>query len=87
MSESNLSSLCDSLMRSVVSAIYSSGREIMDCEQASQVLRQEMKDFLFGASYENERYCLMSGTLSEQYILASIVSSCIIKIQTKVQAK
>jgi hypothetical protein len=79
----NLSAFCEALMTAVANTVVTSGRKISDYGQASEVLKAEMKAFLFGAEYANERACVLAGTLNERYAIASLVASCLLKIKTE----
>ena len=49
-------------------------------ERALQIMRAEIKEFVAGPAYADERACVQAGTVSEQVVMASLVASCILKI-------
>ena len=51
-----------------------------NAEKACEVMRKEVKAFLFGNKYENHRECVQYGTINDNYIIASIVAECVNQI-------
>lgn len=78
-----ISTLAEGVMRSVVDVWARSGKKAVDLDQAVSVMRSEVKSFLTGPAYADSRECLRLGTLSEQWILADLVTAILEKIPTK----
>jgi hypothetical protein len=51
-----------------------------NAEKAVQVMRSELHEFLTGERYKNERESLLEGTMNERYVMASVVASCVERI-------
>jgi len=77
--EAIAASFADSVMRGVVAAAADSVRQ--DIDRAIRIMRAECKAFLFGDEYADERDCVMRGSVSQRYAIASVVASCVEKIR------
>ena len=73
-----LERLCDAVMRGVVDT----GRvRAIDAPHACRVMREEIAAFLRGPEYADERAVVMAGSVHAGYVVASIVASCVLKIE------
>lgn len=73
-----LERLCDAVMRGVVNT----GRvRTNDAPHACRVMREEIAAFLHGPEYAGERAVVLAGAVHEGYVVASIVASCVLKIE------
>lgn len=77
-----VSKLAEAVMRAALAVITQSGKKVADVDQAVQVVTDEVREFIQGPRYADERECLKLGTVNERYIMASVVSSCVLKIKT-----
>ena len=78
----NVTTLCNAVMRGVASGI-SGKREIADYNQATEVMRAEIKALLTGDEYKDARECVLNGTMHERYVIGLVVANCISKINFK----
>lgn len=76
-----IAKIADAVMRGVVKSgvivLDGSGENI---DRAIVVMREELKALLFSDGYEDERACLLVGTVSEATVVASVVLSCVNKL-------
>lgn len=74
--------LCQAVMRGVAASGV-----VTDVDAACAVMRAEVKAFLFEAEYAAERAAVISRSVSESTVVASLVAACVLKINArKVQA-
>ena len=71
--------LAEAVMHGVVASGCMKGHT--DLDLACRVMRTEVLAFLTGPEYAHERDCIRLGTLNERYVIASVVLSCVVKIQ------
>jgi hypothetical protein len=76
-----IETFCNQIMHAVADYAARTGNRVVDYEQASEVLKSEVKDFFFGDNYKDERECLLLGTVHQGYIITSIVASVLLKIK------
>lgn len=50
-------------------------------EKAIAVMREELHEFLTGDEYKNDRESLELNSVNPEYVLKSLVASCVIKIR------
>lgn len=49
--------------------------------RALEIMRAEAKEFLAGETYADERAVVLAGSVHPGYAMASVVASCVLKIQ------
>lgn len=74
----DINRLADTVMRGVVATNVVTEANL---DQAVEVMRAECKALLLGEEYKQERAALLSHSVSEQTVLASVVASCVLKIE------
>lgn len=80
--EKQIKVLCDSVMDAVAkSGVVNQKSTDAEVKRAVEIMRAEIRSFLSGHEYENERTCILAGTMSQEWVLASVVASCISKIK------
>ena len=79
--EQRVDALCEAVMHAVAAGIRDAGRKVRDYQQATDVVRQEIKDLLFGERYAVEREALRLRSVSDQTVIASVVASCLTRIE------
>jgi len=74
--------LCNTILRAVVNASRAklTGMPDTGLKAASEIMKAEVKSFLFGDEYKNERECVLAGTVHQNTVVASVVASCVNKI-------
>ena len=77
-----IAALADNVMRGVVSAgvIRNTGGDDDNVAAAVEIMRDEIKAFIAGDRYADERECLRNGSLHEGYVLGAIVANCVSRI-------
>jgi len=74
-----ISELTQTIADQSIRIIVGAGKSIKNLDQFKSVIKDELKAFLFGDQYKEERECIKAGTLSDKYIIASIIASVIQK--------
>lgn len=74
-SETNIASTAKSLMQAVV---RSGAVRSQDADVACRVMREELKSFLFGEKYADERALTLTG--GSQLAFASLTTECVRRI-------
>lgn len=79
-SENAVKEISNAVMRGTALLIKQSGKHVADYAQACEAIKSEIRAFLFGAEYEDERICLMRRSVHEGYIVASVCAGALGKI-------
>ena len=77
MADEALSSLCNAVMRAVVSAGVVTETKM---SAAVEIMRAELKAFLFEERYAEARECGAAGSLNAGYLVGLIAAECVAKI-------
>lgn len=72
--------LAETVLKATLRVITSSGKRVADTDQALAAVRAEVIEFLSGDRYQNERDCIRRGTVNPQVVIASIVASCVLRV-------
>lgn len=78
--ESAVREISQKVMQGVAVLIRQSHRRVTDYKQATQAIRDEVKAFLFGAEYADERVCLLRRSVPQSAIVASVCLGAFQKI-------
>lgn len=78
MTSSTLDRFCHDIMVGVANSGSVNERNI---DRAVTVMRAEIKDFLTGENYADERDTMLRASIHPGYVMASLVASCVIKIR------
>lgn len=81
LTESAVKQISETIMQGVAVLIRETGKQVADYGQATEVIKAEIKAFLFGDEYADERYCLINRTLHERVILSSVCLGAFQKIR------
>lgn len=73
----DISPLCSAVMRAVVAADVVTEAKMT---AAVEIMRTEVKDFLFAERYADARATVMNRSLNERYVVSLIVAECVAKI-------
>ena len=76
-----MSQSVEKLAQVLMKAVVNTGAVTEEnAEKAVQVMRSELHEFLTGERYKNERESLLAGSVHERVVLASVVASCVERI-------
>lgn len=81
LSEQAVSSISQAVMRGVAGLFINAGIAPSDYAKATEIIRAEIKAFLFGDEYLDERICVLRRSLNEQVVIASVCLSAFNKIR------
>ncbi len=73
-----LNRFCRDIMAGVVASGAVTSANI---DRALMVMRAEIKDFLTGDDYADERATVLANSVHPGHVMASVVASCVIKIR------
>lgn len=79
--EQRVSALCNSVMHAVAAGIRNAKRKPRDLDQVVAVMRDEIKAFVFGPQYADERACVLNRSVADAWIVAAISAQCISRIE------
>jgi hypothetical protein len=80
----NLQNLCTTVMRGVVAAGVLDSRNDALVSRAVEIMRAEIKDFLTADCYAAERELVLHSPMNvEGVVVASMVASCVLKINAE----
>ena len=80
--ETTIDELCDRLMRDVVRTMTEIGSPIGNkhVDAACEIMRAEMKEFIAGQAYAEEREAIRLGSIHHGVVWRSVVAGCCTKI-------
>lgn len=81
LSENAVKEISNAVMRGTAMLIKQSGKQVADYAQACEAIKSEIRVFLFGEEYLDERICVMRRSVHDGYILASVCAGAMAKIQ------
>lgn len=79
--EARVSALCNSVMHAVAAGIRNAKRKPRSIDQVVDVMREEVKAFIFDPKYHDERVCVLNRSVADGWIVAAICAQCIGRIE------
>lgn len=74
-----ITALANTIMRGVIATdVIALGD---DLTRPIEIMRAEIKEFVAGEKYADERACILAGTVHESAILASVIADCVLQIK------
>jgi hypothetical protein len=80
ITSTRVDSLCNAVMHGVAGAYTNKAELSARAEAACEIMRDEVKAFIFDERYASERACVLAGSLSDRWVVAAIVANCIARI-------